>query len=203
MKTLKYLLVAFISYLVSGLNPAIILSKAIYHQDIRDYGSNNPGFTNFLRIYGKKYAWLVFILDIGKTIALLFLFKNRFDNVQFGVAFIGLIAMLGHIFPIWYGFKGGKGFLVCLTITWFMSPQAGLIATLTMMILVVVTKYMSLSTLLGILIGAIAILIGGRTTPLSFILYAICVALLFIRHRENIKRLLNGTESKTYIFSHK
>ena len=130
---------AVCAYLVSGLNPAIILSKSIYHKDIRECGSGNPGFTNLKRTFGNKWAWWVFVLDLGKAAAVVALFAflySRFGgDYQFGAAFTGLFAMAGHAFPVWYGFKGGKGFLVYMSIIWFVSWRAGLVAAAVLVVL--------------------------------------------------------------------
>ena len=113
MKALAYIISAVFAYFVSGLNPAIIMSKAIYKKDIRTCGSGNPGFTNFKRVFGNKYAWFVFVLDIlkGAVISVVagLLFRAYVGSWALGVAYAGLFAMLGHAFPLYYGFKGGKG----------------------------------------------------------------------------------------------
>ena len=107
---------AVVPYLVCGINPAILLSSLMYHKDIRTLGSKNPGFTNFKRVFGGKYAWLVFTLDIGKAALVCALsgiaFSSQFGLFQLGAAYAGFFAMLGHCYPVWYGFNGGKGFLV-------------------------------------------------------------------------------------------
>ena len=139
MKALAYIISAVFAYFVSGLNPAIIMSKAIYKKDIRTCGSGNPGFTNFKRVFGNKYAWFVFVLDIlkGAVISVVagLLFRAYVGSWALGVAYAGLFAMLGHAFPIYYGFKGGKGFLVCLSTVWFIDWRAGAIATAVLVIM--------------------------------------------------------------------
>lgn len=113
--TLLTLICALCSYLVGAANPAIILSTTIYRKDIRGLGSGNPGFTNFMRVFGKKWAWLVLTLDCSKAIVLCtvfgLLFRSNVGSFQLGAAIAGLFAVLGHCFPVWYGFEGGKGFL--------------------------------------------------------------------------------------------
>lgn len=190
---------AITAYLISGLNPAIIMSKAIYKKDIRNEGSGNPGFTNFKRVFGNKYAWYVFALDIlkGAVISVIagLLFTTLDYNWSLGVAFAGMFAMLGHAFPIYYGFKGGKGFLVALSTIFFIDWRAGIIAFLVMVLLLLSTKYMSLATNCGLLSGLLTIALMGLDY-LTVSMYALCVLFVIIRHHENIKRLLNGTESK-------
>ena len=126
MKILAVLLAIVVPYLVGGINPAIVLSNLIYHRDIRQCGSKNPGFTNFKRVFGGKIAWLVFVLDIAKSVAVCllggWLFGRAFGQHQLGVAFAGLFVMLGHCFPLYFHFRGGKavstGAAVALMIDW-------------------------------------------------------------------------------------
>ena len=199
MKALAYIISAVFAYFVSGLNPAIIMSKAIYKKDIRTCGSGNPGFTNFKRVFGNKYAWFVFVLDIlkGTVISVVagLLFRAYVGSWALGVAYAGLFAMLGHAFPIYYGFKGGKGFLVCLSTVWFIDWRAGAIATAVLVIMLPLTKYMSLSTMSALVAGAVAVAAFGGGLAVS-IMYAVCVLFVIVRHKQNIVRLVQGTESK-------
>ena len=199
MKALVYIISAVFAYFVSGLNPAIIMSKAIYKKDIRTCGSGNPGFTNFKRVFGNKYAWFVFVLDIlkGAVISVVagLLFRAYVGSWALGVAYAGLFAMLGHAFPIYYGFKGGKGFLVCLSTVWFIDWRAGAIATAVLVIMLPLTKYMSLSTMSALVAGAVAVAAFGGGLSVS-IMYAVCVLFVIVRHKQNIVRLVQGTESK-------
>lgn len=199
MKALAYIISAVFAYFVSGLNPAIIMSKAIYKKDIRTCGSGNPGFTNFKRVFGNKYAWFVFVLDIlkGAVISVVagLLFRAYVGSWALGVAYAGLFAMLGHAFPIYYGFKGGKGFLVCLSTVWFIDWRAGAIATAVLVIMLPLTKYMSLSTMSALVAGAVAVAAFGGGLAVS-IMYAVCVLFVIVRHKQNIERLVQGTESK-------
>ena len=199
MKALAYIISAVFAYFVSGLNPAIIMSKAIYKKDIRTCGSGNPGFTNYKRVFGNKYAWFVFVLDIlkGAVISVVagLLFRAYVGSWALGVAYAGLFAMLGHAFPIYYGFKGGKGFLVCLSTVWFIDWRAGAIATAVLVIMLPLTKYMSLSTMSALVAGAVAVAAFGGGLAVS-IMYAVCVLFVIVRHKQNIVRLVQGTESK-------
>ncbi len=199
MKAFAYIISAVFAYFVSGLNPAIIMSKAIYKKDIRTCGSGNPGFTNFKRVFGNKYAWFVFVLDIlkGAVISVVagLLFRAYVGSWALGVAYAGLFAMLGHAFPIYYGFKGGKGFLVCLSTVWFIDWRAGAIATAVLVIMLPLTKYMSLSTMSALVAGAVAVAAFGGGLAVS-IMYAVCVLFVIVRHKQNIVRLVQGTESK-------
>ncbi len=194
-----FILVPVMAYLISGLNPAIIFSKAVYKKDIRNEGSGNPGFTNFKRVFGGKLAWVVFCLDILKgaliSVASGLIFTAFDMEWDLGVAYAAMFAMLGHAFPVYYGFKGGKGFLVALSTSFFLDWRAGLIAAAVMVILVLTVKYMSLATMCGLVCGVIAYAVfGAEVLPLIF--YAACVVFMIVRHHENIGRLLKGTEKK-------
>lgn len=200
---LLYIFTAVFAYLVSGINPAIIMSKAIYKKDIRTLGSKNPGFTNFKRVFGSKYAPYVFALDIlkGALISIVCgaLFVALGQDRRIGVAFAGIFAMLGHAYPIYYDFKGGKGFLVCLSTLFFLDPIAGVVAALLLTLLLILTKYMSLSTMCALTVGAIVVALRGAPIP-AVIMYSLCVLFMIFRHAENIKRLIKGEESKFEIF---
>lgn len=205
MKAFLYISASLVAYLVAGWNPAITFSKAIYKKDIRTCGSGNPGFTNFRRSFGNKWAWLVLALDLSKAAVVVGLFANLFEQYlgayQLGAAFTGLFALLGHAFPIWYGFKGGKGFLVSLSTVFVLDWRVGLIATLIMILLLLTTKYMSLSTVTAMLLCPVFLLLFGTSTNAVLIITAI-VLFVAIRHKENFKRLIAGTESKFSVKSH-
>lgn len=197
---------AIVPYMVCGLNPAIVMSKLIYHRDIRELGSKNPGFTNFKRVFGGKYAWFVFLLDILKSfivcLAAGFAFGAVGENFQLGAAYAGLFAMLGHCFPIWYKFNGGKAFLVAVGSIWLIDWRTALIAMTIMMILLFTVKFMSLSVIIAGISCPITLAIFGTPLPV-LILCILSVTLMTWRHKENIKRLIKGTEPKFSLKSKK
>lgn len=203
---------ALTAYLVAGWNPAITFSLLIYKQDIRTCGSKNPGFTNFKRSFGNKWAWWVLALDLSKAAVVVILYAVLFDrflkegifsdNFQFGAAYTGFFAMIGHAFPVWYKFKGGKGFLVCLSTVFVIDWKVGLAATLLMVVLLLTTKYMSLSTVCAILLSPVLMAFLG-TEIYAIIIFSICAVFMTVRHLENFKRLFSGTESKFYLKSKK
>lgn len=208
MKIAIFIIAALVSYFIAAVNPAILLSKLIYKKNICEEGSKNPGFTNFKRVFGMRWAWLVFILDFSKAFLLEWLFGYLFELIlgegyrALGVAFTGMFAMLGHAYPVWYKFKGGKAYLVVLSTLWMLNWLVGLGCTLFMVLCVFIVKYMSLATLLSILIGAVLLPIL-KTPLIPSIIYGLCVLFVIYRHKENIKRLLKGEESKTYFFKSK
>lgn len=200
-----YIAGALAAYLISGWNPAITFSKAIYKTDIRTCGSKNPGFTNFKRCFGNKWAWFVLALDLLKAalVVLLFaqVFELRMGLYQIGAAFTGLFAVLGHAYPVWYRFKGGKGFLVSLSTVWVTDWRVGLIVTVVMVVLLLTTKYMSLATVAATLCSPLLLLLFHA--PLSAVLLNTAVVVFVaLRHRENFKRLMAGTESKFTLSAH-
>ena len=206
MTVLLYILAAVCGYLVAGMNPAIALSKAVYKKDIRECGSGNPGFTNFKRMFGNKWAWWVLVLDLSKAAVAVGLFawllSREGVDFQFGAAYTGIFCMLGHAFPLQYKFKGGKGFLVCLSTMYVIDPRVGLIATGLMIGLLLITKYMSLSTTLAMLLCPILLIAFGASLPVVLMALA-CAVFMAVRHKENFKRLIQGTESRFILKSKK
>ncbi len=194
------------SYLVCGLNPAIILSRRIYGEDIRNSGSGNAGFSNFKRVYGSKYAWWVFVLDLAKS-ALLpaisgLLFMLTGMGWINGVWVSGVFCLLGHAYPVWYGFHGGKGFLTVLAMAFMLDWRCGLLAFAVMTVLLLTVKIMSVSTLSGLLAGAILLWFICPSLPAK-IAFTACVVFVWARHHENINRLFHGKESRFNIFGDK
>lgn len=206
MKIFLFVMAAICGYFVAGINPAIALSKAIYKKDIRTCGSGNPGFTNFKRTFGNKWAWWVLVFDLSKAALVVGLFAWLLSLVdvpfQFGAAYTGILCMIGHAFPILYKFKGGKGFLVCLSVMYLIDWRVGLIATGIMIVLLLTTKYMSLSTTVAMLLCPI-LLIPFRASLPVILMSAACAIFMAVRHAENFKRLFKGKESKFSLKSKK
>lgn len=198
---------AITAYLLGGVNFAIIMSKLLYGQDIREQGSGNPGFTNFKRVYGLNWAaWTVMLLDILKTAApvciAMIVFSNLFGMGQFGAAFTGLFGMLGHCFPVWYGFKGGKAFMAGFGTIWFVDWRMAIVATVIFLILLFTVKYMSVCACTASAVCPITLAILGAEHWVVLIISALSALLVIVRHKENFKKLAAGTESK-FSFSSK
>lgn len=206
MVVLLYVAAALSAYLISALNPAIIFSNVIYKKDIRTCGSGNPGFTNFRRAFGYKWAWWVLIIDLLKSAVVVgifaFLFYHFGKDFSLGAAYTGLFALFGHAYPVWYKFKGGKGFLAYLSVVFIIDWRAGLVATVLMLILLFTTKYMSLATILGMLTCPVTLVLTKADVP-TIILCSAGVLFMTWRHKENIKRLFSGTETKFAVRSKK
>lgn len=200
MKILLFVLSAIVAIFVGGLNPAIELSRHVYHKDIRELGSKNPGFTNFKRVFGGKLSWVVFVLDLTKAAITVAIFAYLFTLVgvsyKLGAAYTGLFCLLGHAYPVLYGFKGGKGFLVYMSVIWFIDWRAGLIAFAILTVMLLILKFMSLATLMAVLSTVIFLAITNSAGWITTVITAVMVAFIFWRHRANIKRLIAGNENK-------
>lgn len=191
------LILAFLAaYLIGSINSAIIVSKIMLHDDIRKYGSGNAGATNALRTLGKKGAIPVVIGDLLKAVIAILFAKIICSDSSLAVYIAGIGVVLGHNFPIYFGFRGGKGILVSLVAILFADPKIGLIAAVSAILIMAITKYVSL----GSVSGAVIFLVLGLTFRFGdvyFCIFAAIISLLaIIRHKTNIQRLLNGTESK-------
>ena len=199
---------AVVSYLLGGVNGAIILSKLVYKQDIREFGSKNPGFTNFKRTYGNGFVtWLVLIFDILKTALPVFLTAlimwQMFDKWQFGAQFSGMFCMIGHCFPVWYKFKGGKAFLAGFATIWFVDWRMTLIAMAVFFTLLFTLKYMSVASCSAAAVCPIALAFLGPASIGVELMAIACALLVILRHIPNFKKLANGTESKFSLSSKK
>lgn len=199
---------AVVSYLLGGLNGAIMLSKLVYKQDIREFGSNNPGFTNFKRTYGNGFVtWLVLIIDILKTALPVFLTALimwiNFDKWQLGAQFSGMFCMIGHCFPVWYKFKGGKAFIAGFATIWFVDWRMTLIAMAVFFILLFTLKYMSVASCSAAAVCPIALAFLGPACIWVELMAIFCALLVIVRHYPNFKKLANGTESKFSLSSKK
>ncbi|MFB0920238.1 MAG: glycerol-3-phosphate acyltransferase, partial [Oscillospiraceae bacterium] len=196
--TLFLVITGIISYFLGGMNGAIIASMNIFNRDVRNYGSGNAGLTNFTRTFGSKGVVLVLIVDIIKTIAAVMLGHWLLGMVGFpviGKLFAGFCAMLGHVYPIYYRFHGGKAVLCAGTLVWLIDWRVALICWVIFLVVVVFTKYVSLGAISGTAFFPIGLL-AFSYSGLEVILGLLCALLLVFAHRENIKRLRSGTESK-------
>lgn len=209
MTVVKLLLVAVISYLLGSLNFGVILSRKLKKEDVRDKGSGNAGTTNMLRSYGKVYGFLTIAGDILKVMVAIWIafkivpvteLKALLDTLDTNPqiclkSFAGLFAVIGHIFPCFFGFKGGKGVATSGGMVIFVNWKIALILLAVFGVNLLVTKYVSLGSILMAVLYPVMIWLFYKDIVL------VCIALVFtlivvIAHRENIKRLLNGTESK-------
>jgi len=203
---LMLLSTAIPAYILGGVNGAIITSKYIYRKDIRKFGSGNPGLTNFYRVFGKGGVLLVVAIDVFKTVApVLFggwLFGRYFDMTLFGRAMAGFFVMLGHCFPVFYEFKGGKGVMAAGAIIFFLDWRIAIISWVTFIVVTALTRYVSLAAMLGGAAIPITLLVFKLGGFYEFVAVLLCALLLIARHQANIERLVRGTESK-FSFRHR
>lgn len=191
---------AIVSYLLGGVNGAIITSKYYYHKDIRKYGSGNAGLTNFCRVFGKYGALLVILIDMMKTVlpvlASAMIMDKFYGQWQFAAVWSGLFVMLGHAYPAYYKFKGGKTVLAAGTMVWFVDWRVGLTVWVVFALCVVLTRFVSLGSVTAALAYPIAIVLFTNWDWKALCIAVISASLLIVRHRANIKRLIMGQESK-------
>lgn len=185
----------FIPYILGSINTAIIVSKKLYHDDIRNYGSGNAGFSNVMRVYGRRAAIITFVGDLLKTFLAVFIGWCVFGYLTAYIA--GFACFLGHIFPVFYNFKGGKG-IVCLASMLIMLDWRLFVILLAIFILsVMCTKYISFGSVLGSMLFPIILNRMNNTGYRSIELIALaCAVIVIIKHRANLKRIFEGTESK-------
>jgi len=194
------LIVMLLSYFLGCLNGSVLISHFVVRDDVRSHGSGNAGLTNFYRTYGARYALGVIALDMGKTaVACLlggFLFQYFTGARVLGVLLAGLGCSLGHIFPVFFGFRGGKGILSGGTLLWFIDWRVGLVAWLLFALLWLTTRYVSLGSIAASVSAPITTFFVFDHDTLYTILCLILALLVIWCHRGNIVRLVKGTENK-------
>src|SRR5690606_183821 len=205
--------IVILAYLFGSIPTAVWFGQAFYGVDVREYGSGNAGATNTFRVLGKKAGSIVMFIDILKgwtATNLPYLLDAtivgnhdapQFVNVQLA---LGVIAVLGHLFPIFAGFRGGKGvatlFGMVLAIHW----PAALVCVSVFLVVLLVTHYVSLSSIMAGFAFPFSVAFIFKTTVPSILLYGIAIcALILVTHQKNIERLLKGKESKIYLFKKK
>jgi glycerol-3-phosphate acyltransferase PlsY len=192
---MDFLVVGIASYLMGSIPFGLILTKLFLNKDIRKIGSGNIGATNALRTGNKFIGYSTLILDIVKAIIPVIYVKINYPDL---IYIASLCAFLGHVFPIWLKFKGGKGVATYVGILFSINIILGLIFVVSWVFIFLLSKYSSLSSIIGSLSVPIYILIIGQINDAIF--FAIMFILIFFTHRENIKRLKNKEESKTKIY---
>ena len=192
---MDYFIVGIVSYLIGSIPFGLILTKIFLNKDIREIGSGNIGATNALRTGNKLIGYSTLILDIAKAIIPVIFVKINYPDL---IYIASLCAFLGHVFPIWLKFKGGKGVATYVGILFSINLLLGIIFTASWGIIFLIFRYSSLSSIIGSISIPIYILITDQTSNAIF--FGIMFVLIFFTHRENIKRLKNKEESKTKIY---
>lgn len=199
-------LLAIMGYLLGSINSAVIISKVIYKNDIRTQGSGNAGLTNMNRVYGKKAALFTFLGDFCKGIIAVVVGKIVMSiagyDVLLGACIAGGFSVIGHNWPIYFGFKGGKGVLTSFSVLVILVPIPALIILLAFILVVALTKYVSLGSIVSsAILPFIVVFLGdylgtsSGVTPVFFLCLFVSL-LVIIRHHANIGRLIKGQESK-------
>ena len=205
-----YIIMGIIAYLIGSINFSILISKKVAGFDLREKGSGNAGTTNMLRTVGKGAAVITLILDILKGVVAIYvsiLYGNivsKLANIQIDnsilVQIAGIFVILGHTYPIYFGFKGGKGVATALGILLTTNYQIGLICLVFAIVLMILTKMVSVGSLGAAILFPVLTLFLAKENFIvqgNYLVYSIIIALIVIfNHRSNVKRLLNGTENK-------
>ena len=202
------------AYVFGSLNGAIIASKMFYRKDIRDYGSGNAGLTNFYRVFGKGGAVLVIVIDMLKTIGPVifggWLFARFMDMIPsasfpfglfisesfFGQALAGFAVMLGHCYPLFYKFRGGKGVMAIGAIVILIDWRLALISWGVFILIIALTRLVSLGAIFGSIAFPVSMIIMDIGAPADRNVIILCVVLVIVRHIPNIIRIFKGQESK-------
>ncbi len=206
------ILLIIIAYLLGSIPNAVWIGKKYYGVDVREHGSKNAGSTNVLRVLGRRAALPVFALDILKgfvAVVLVDLLKHLPDVTNVWVINLGIItvfaAVLGHIFPIFAGFKGGKGVATLVGAIIGINPSVVLLCLGVWLLIFMIFHYVSLASMVaGICLPIFTLLSPRASESLAFIIFTFTVSILLIwTHRKNIERLKEGTESKIYLLKKK
>ena len=205
MSWLIYIICAVVAYLIGSLNGGIMVTQLLNNADIRESGSGNAGFTNVKRVYGAKSAAIVCVVDIVKTIVACGVGGFVVNQVTEGTYIAGallcvLAAQVGHIFPVYYGFKGGKGFICGMTTILMADPLIFLVALAVLFTVTLISKYVSLGSLCATLSYAVLFVVLHNNDIGAYCLAIALAVVVFVSHRANIKRLIAGNENKTYFF---
>lgn len=207
------LIVLLLAYLFGSIPTAVWLGQAFYGVDVREYGSGNAGATNTFRVLGTKAGTAVMLIDILKgwtATNLAYFLGSSITGPYESVLFInyqlilGVIAVLGHLFPVFAGFRGGKGVATLCGMVLAIHFDAALVCIAVFLLVLLITKYVSLSSISAGFAFPFSIVFLFHTSVKPLLLYSICIcALVLITHQKNIERLLKGSESKVNLFKRK
>lgn len=187
------LIAILIAYLLGSLSSAIIISKIFKTADPRTEGSGNAGATNVLRIAGKKQAALVLVGDLLKGLIAVWI-GHLFHITPFMLGLVAFFAVVGHIFPVYFGFKGGKGVATALGAVLGLSSISGILMAASWVAVAFVTRYSSLASIITVILAPVFLALFAKTA--FFIPAAFITALILWKHKDNIARLKSNTESK-------
>ena len=207
---MKELVLIIVSYLIGSIPTALMVSKRFFGIDIRDYGSGNMGATNTFRVLGSRYGTMVMIIDILKGLTavtlynfLPFYMSHELERTNLMLA-LGTAAVLGHVFPIFAGFRGGKGVATLLGMVLAIQPVIAVSCIGIFVLVLFLTRYVSLSSILAALSLPVCVLWIWNEHEVMYRVFALIVAILVIvTHQKNIGRILRGVESRIPILKHR
>ena len=207
---MKEFLLIITAYLIGSIPTALIISRQYFGIDIREYGSGNMGATNSFRILGAKYGTIIMVMDVLKGMLAVGLFylmpfyiSNEFERTNFMIA-LGLSAVIGHIFPVFADFKGGKGVATLLGMILAIQPYIALTCIGVFLVVLFLTRYVSLSSILGAVMLPICVLWIWNEDELIYRIFALLVAaMVVITHQKNISRIIKGAENRIPILKHR
>lgn len=207
---MKELILIACAYLIGSIPTALIISKRFFGVDIREYGSGNMGATNTFRVLGSKFGTIVMVIDILKGVIASSLYEllpyyggNELQRTNFIIG-LGMAAVIGHIFPIWANFKGGKGVATLFGMVLALQPVVALSCVGVFIFVLYLTRYVSLSSILAALMLPVCVLWIWNENEVLYRVFTLLVAVLvIITHQKNIGRLLRGVESRIPILKHR
>lgn len=207
---MKELILIILAYFIGSIPTAIIVSKAFFNIDIREYGSGNMGATNTFRVLGPKFGTIVMIGDMLKGILAVALYNllpyyltNELDRTNLMIG-LGLAAVVGHIYPIWAGFRGGKGVATLFGMVLAIQPIVAINCVGVFLLVLYLTRYVSLSSILAGVALPICVLWIYNEQEVFYRVFAVAVAcLIVLTHQKNISRLLKGNEGRVPILKHR
>lgn len=207
---MKELFLITIAYLLGSIPTALIISKRFFGIDIRDYGSGNMGATNTFRVLGSRYGTMVMAFDILKGISAVALYNfipyyvhNELERTNFMIG-LGLSAVIGHIFPIFAGFKGGKGVATLFGMLLAVQPIIAVSCVGVFLLVLYLTRYVSLSSILASIMLPVSVLWIWNEHEVMYRVFALLVAVLVVvTHQKNISRILRGIESRIPIMKYR
>lgn len=201
------------AYLFGSIPTAVWIGEAFYGIDVREYGSGNAGATNTFRVLGKKAGISVMFLDILKgwtATNLAYLIGLSITGPQNSIQFVnyqlalGITAVMGHLFPVFAGFRGGKGIATLFGMILAVQSEAAMLCVLVFVTVLLISKYVSLSSILAGFTFPLSIVFVFQSPVRSVLLYGMCICILIlVTHQKNIERLLKGKESKVNLFGKK
>lgn len=207
---MKEALLIILAYFIGSIPTALIISKKFFGIDIRNYGSGNMGATNAFRILGPKFGTIIMVLDILKGMAAVGLFyflpyylNDELQRTNFMIA-LGLAAVIGHIFPVFASFKGGKGVATLLGMMIAVQPVVAVCCVGVFVLVLFLTRYVSLSSILAAIMLPVSVLWIWNEHELSYRIFTLLVAfLVIVTHQKNIGRLIKGDETRVPILKYR